>query len=119
MIWVRMGQNPNLDINKQKTELYTREYYCGVKEDNLKKREVAIQQKYEEALKLREQVDGLRDFIEKQQAEVSAALKAKEQDIIRQAEARGRQRAIDEINDPDYTRCLALRDFKTQQRKAT
>ena len=121
MFWAMLEKSPNAGIKQLKVNLSAREYDCKLREGELLKRELAAKELYQQATQRREDALGREMAIDEQKSlaeeltktkTIIEAIMAREKEVIRLAEARGKQQAIDEFDNPEYKSSLALRDYK-------
>ena len=121
MFYVMLERSPNSGIRQQRNALASREYQCKLIESELFKRELAVKELSQKVITQQQDVkdreaalsdkQGILEEL-KQSKVVVEAMRLREAEVIRLAEARGKQRAIDEFENPEYVRSIELRDYK-------
>ena len=124
MFWVMLERSPNSGIRHQKAALDSREHHCNLRESELLKQRLAIeelqtrltarQKDVEEKEKLLSDQQGVIDELTKSKTLVDAVI-AREKELVRLAELRGKQQAIDAYENPEYTSAMAVREYKRRK----
>lgn len=120
MFWMMLERNPQSQIKKLKDDLLREKIDC-------KKLEEELENKRKDADALLEDISRKLKDIEKQEDEIKKVKKLLldrqlagpinnvTAELIRQAEQRGYQRRIDEVENPEYIQAIEMRNFKVSK----
>lgn len=118
MFWQMLERSPNTGLKQLKFKIASRERECSEREQKIQARETSFEASIGElsnkakALKEREQLLNSNTLLNEfsQLKNELETVKSRQSELIRQAEARGKQSAIDELENPEYIQSIEARE---------